>query len=191
RQDVYAYEYEDGPGPHPRNPTFDLKNGSKSPWNSRIIDSLIEELQKRVVEDSWPIQRSEAYFREILQHRYKRLRTIWTTAQPKTTAKGTLETPAEVEERMIAKKDETLKSTHQTTHRKNQTSDENREDLPAWQWLQLLVKTLGEGGMSLKESDLENQIETVLRVKNMVWRHAMEWELDIIDHQRLIDDDIF
>jgi hypothetical protein len=76
-------------------------------------------------------------------------------------------------------------------HLVKQMSDENREDLPAWQWLQLLVKTLGEGGMSSEESDVENQIETVLRVKNMVWRHAIERELDIVDHQRLMDDDIF
>jgi hypothetical protein len=59
------------------------------------------------------------YFRDILQHRFKRLHTIWTAAQPKVTAKGALETPAEVEERLIAKKDETLKSTRQTTRRKN------------------------------------------------------------------------
>lgn len=76
-------------------------------------------------------------------------------------------------------------------HLIKQTSDENREDLPAWQWLQQLVKTLGEGGMSSEESDTENQIETVLRVKNMAWRHAIERELDIIDNQRLMDDDIF
>ncbi|KAG2096020.1 hypothetical protein BD769DRAFT_1336510, partial [Suillus cothurnatus] len=191
RQDVYAYEYEDGSGPDPRHPAFDLQNGSKSSWNSRIINLLLEELEKRGREDSWPFQRSEAYLREILQHRYKRLRTIWTAAQPRITAKGALETPAEVEERLIAKKDEMLKLTRQTTRRKNQMSDENREDLPAWQWLQLLVKTLGEGGMSSEESDVENQIETVLRVKNMVWRHAIERELDIVDHQRLMDDDIF
>lgn len=76
-------------------------------------------------------------------------------------------------------------------HLVKQTSDENREDLPAWQWLQQLVKTLGEGSMSSEESDTENQIETVLRVKNMVWRHVIERELDIVDHQRLMDDDIF
>jgi hypothetical protein len=72
-----------------------------------------------------------------------------------------------------------------------QTADENKEDLPAWRWLQQLVKTLGEGGMSSEESDVENDIETVLCVKNMVWRRAVEWEMDIVDHQRLIDDDIF
>jgi hypothetical protein len=221
REEVYSYEYEDGPGPDLKNLTFDLRNGSKTPWNSKIIDLLLEEIQKRCTEEQWPFQRSEAYFREILHDRYKRLRTIWTAAQPKVTAKGILETPAEVEKRLVTKKDETLKATRQTTRRRNvgpqspdnvgteetsqkyrrrvavvdhlvkQTSDENEEDLPAWRWLQRLIKTLGEGGMSSEESDVENDIETVLRVKNMTWRRAIEREMDIVDHQRLVDDDIF
>jgi hypothetical protein len=70
-------------------------------------------------------------------------------------------------------------------------TDKNEEDLPAWQWLQKLVMTLGDTGMSSEESDVENDIETVLHVKNMTWRRAIERELDIIDHQRMVDDDIF
>jgi hypothetical protein len=70
-------------------------------------------------------------------------------------------------------------------------TNEDEEDAPGWQWLQRLVGTLGERGMSSEESDVENDIETVLRVKNMTWRCAIECELDIIDHQRIVDDDIF
>lgn len=69
--------------------------------------------------------------------------------------------------------------------------DETAEDLPTWQWLQRLVKTLGDDGMSSEESDVENDVETVLRVKNMPWRREVERELNIIDHQRVLDDDIF
>jgi hypothetical protein len=72
-----------------------IQDGSKSSWNSRIINLLLEELEKRGCEYSWPFQRSEAYLREILQHHYKRLRAIWTAAQPRVTATGTSETPAE------------------------------------------------------------------------------------------------
>ncbi|KAG1723374.1 hypothetical protein EDD22DRAFT_737929, partial [Suillus occidentalis] len=189
REDVYSYEYEDGPGPDPKNLAFDTKNGFKTPWNRKIINLLLGELRRRGDEERWPVSRSEAYFREILQDRYRRLRTVWTGAQPKVTEKGVLETPVEVEMRLIAKKDEILKVTRQTTRRRN--TDDKEEDLLAWQWLQKLVKTLGECGMSSEESDLENDIETVLRVKNMVWRRAIERELDIVDHQRLVDDDIF
>jgi len=69
--------------------------------------------------------------------------------------------------------------------------DEADEDLPAWQWLQKLIETLGDGGMSSEESDVENDIECVLRVKNMMWRRGIERELQIIDHQRVLEDDIF
>ncbi|KAG2738860.1 hypothetical protein P692DRAFT_20882259 [Suillus brevipes Sb2] len=168
REEVYSYEYEDDPGPDLKNLTFDLRNGSKTPWNS----------QRRIS-----------------------LRMIWMATQPKVTVKGILETPVEVEKRLVTKKDETLKATRRRNkyrrrvavvdHLVKQTSDENEEDLPAWQWLQRLIKTLGEGGMSSEESDVENDIETVLRVKNMIWRRAIEWEMDIVDHQRLVDDDIF
>ncbi|KAG2368964.1 hypothetical protein BDR07DRAFT_1477575 [Suillus spraguei] len=187
--DVYAYEYEDGPGPNCNHLAFDLKGGPKSPWNNKVVGLLLEELHKR----------------EVLQDRYKCLRTVWMAAQPKVTAMGGLETPAEVEQRLITKKDESLKVTRQTTRQKNKYSrratvldhlikyktDENEEDLPAWQWLQKLVRMLGEAGMSSEESDIEIDIETDLRVKNMTWRHVIEQELDIINHQRMVDDDIF
>lgn len=119
REDVYSYEYEDGPGPDPKNLAFDTKNGFKTPWNRKIIDLLLGELRRRGDEERWPVSRSEAYFREILQDRYRRLRTVWTGAQPKVTEKGVLETPVEVEVRLIAKKDEILKVTRQTTRRRN------------------------------------------------------------------------
>ncbi|KAG2100706.1 uncharacterized protein F5147DRAFT_537193, partial [Suillus discolor] len=144
-EDVYIYEYKDSPGPNCKDLIFDLKCGSKSPWNNKVIGFLLEELQRR-----------EAYFREVLQTRYKRLHTVWTAAQPKVTAKGGVESPAEVEQRLIVKKDETLKATCQAMHRKNKyvcrvtvlnhlikhKTNENEEDLPAWQWLQQLVRML-------------------------------------------------
>ncbi|KAG2108105.1 hypothetical protein BD769DRAFT_1392795 [Suillus cothurnatus] len=98
-------------------------------------------------------------------------------AQPKITAKGTLETPTELEQRLIVKKDETLKKYRRrvaVVDHLIKMADETEEDFSAWRWLQQLVKTLGEGSMSSEESDVENDIETVLRVKNMVWRRAVE-----------------
>lgn len=52
REEVYSYEYEDGPGPDLKNLTFDLRNGSKTPWNSKIIDLLLEEIQKDALKSS-------------------------------------------------------------------------------------------------------------------------------------------
>jgi hypothetical protein len=116
---VYSYEHEDGTGPDSENLAFDLANGSKTPWNTRIFDILLNALQKRSVEEGWPLRRSDAYYREMLEDRYRRLRTTWRAAQPKVTAKGALETAEEVEERLIAKRNETLRSIRQTTRRRN------------------------------------------------------------------------
>ncbi|KAG1726121.1 hypothetical protein EDD22DRAFT_740635, partial [Suillus occidentalis] len=189
REDVYSYEYEDGPGPDAQNLAFDLKHGSSTPWNAKILDILLEKLQTRSMEEKWPFPRSDGYYKAILEDRYKRLRTGWRAAQPKITAKGVLETGAEVEERLIAKRDGNLKSIRQTTRRRSKEDED--DDLPAWQWLQKLIKTLGDDGMSSEESDIENDVECVLRVKNMTWRRGIERELSVIDNQRVLDDDIF
>jgi hypothetical protein len=119
REDVYSYEYEDGPGPDAQNLAFDLKHGSSTPWNAKILDILLEKLQTRSMEEKWPFPRSDGYYKAILEDRYKRLRTGWRAAQPKITAKGVLETGAEVEERLIAKRDGNLKSIRQTTRRRS------------------------------------------------------------------------
>jgi hypothetical protein len=102
-EDVYLYEYKDGPGPDLKSLAFDLKNGLKTPWNSKIINLLLEEIQRRCSEERWPFQRSKAYFREILHDHYKCLHMIWMAVQPKITVKGTSETPTELEQRLIVK----------------------------------------------------------------------------------------
>ncbi|KAG2053518.1 hypothetical protein BDR06DRAFT_1008658 [Suillus hirtellus] len=73
REDVYSYEYEDGPGPDTKNLAFDLTHGSSMPWNARILDILIAQLQRRNVEEQWLMRRSDGYYKVILEDRYKRL----------------------------------------------------------------------------------------------------------------------
>ena len=64
-------------------------------------------------------------------------------------------------------------------------------DLTAWEWLQRLVKMLGEHGMSSEESAGENEVEPVLYIKRLEWRRCIDRELDIIDAERMLDSDIF
>ncbi|KAG8219276.1 hypothetical protein J3R82DRAFT_121 [Butyriboletus roseoflavus] len=45
--------------------------------------------------------------------------------------------------------------------------------------------------MSSEESDMENEVESVLQVKNMIWWHCVSTELDIVDFQWALDTDIF
>ena len=70
-------------------------------------------------------------------------------------------------------------------------SEDLDDDLPSWKWLQCLIKTLGEDGMSSEESSVENSVMNILRVKNMDWWRNIEKELEIIDLQQVIDKDIF
>ncbi|KAG2363290.1 hypothetical protein BDR07DRAFT_1375914 [Suillus spraguei] len=90
-EDVYSYEYKDGPAPNTQNLAFDLKHGPKTPWNAKILDILLGKLEKRSVEEEWSFRRSDDYYKAILEDCYKQLWTIWRAAQPK----GILETAAE------------------------------------------------------------------------------------------------
>ncbi|KAI6030222.1 hypothetical protein EDC04DRAFT_2898474 [Pisolithus marmoratus] len=203
--DVHAYEYEDGPGPDVNSPVFDLMHGPSSVWNIAVIDNLLQALQAECNNENWPVHQSDAYLRTLIVDRYKRLRTMWRKAQPKLMAKGILETPAETETRLVAEWNALLKANHQTMHCRNKyyrwlavveylvklKMEENEDDIDAWKWLKDLLACLGEHGMSSEESGVENDVEIVLCVKNLTWHCSVERELDLIDLQRLLDEDIF
>ncbi|KAG6375694.1 hypothetical protein JVT61DRAFT_3268 [Boletus reticuloceps] len=219
--DVQAYEHEDGPGPDPEQLAFDLSQGYNSPWNSSILESLLREFQARCKDESWPVKKSDNYVRQALRNRYKRLRTTWLRGQPRLTSNGIVETPAEVEERMLEHLKQLGKASRQNTRRRNVSfrltvtkqihryfqkylrrvstldgvvklkTEGGDNDLVVWEWLQRLVRFLGENGMSSEESAVENNFEHVLRVKNMEWRRCIDRELDIVDVERIVDSDIF
>ncbi|KAI6112651.1 hypothetical protein F5141DRAFT_1063049 [Pisolithus sp. B1] len=120
---------------------------------------------------------------------------MWLRGQPKLTCNGNSETPTKVEARMLAHLEKLGKESCQATHCHNKykwrmavldyvvqlRTEVSDDDLTAWKWLQHLVKTLGEQGMSSEESAVENEIEQVLHVKRMEWQRCIDCELDIID----------
>lgn len=116
-EDVHAYEYEDGPEPDPDRLAFDLSQGYNSLWNSNILERLLLKFQTRCEDEKWPVKRSDTYIREVLKNRYKRLRTTWLRGQPKLSRNGTLETPAEVEERLLQYMQQAAKASRQNTRR--------------------------------------------------------------------------
>ncbi|KAI6095113.1 hypothetical protein F5141DRAFT_1068676 [Pisolithus sp. B1] len=184
--DVRAYEYEDGPSPDTDNVAFDLMQNHSSPWNSFILSFLLREFQARCTQEAWPIRKDNDYIEEVLHERYK-------NARPKLTAKGLIETPAEQEARLV--EENLIQKYHRRKtvldHIVTMKSEAPDDDLRSWQWLQRLIKSLGEHGMSSEESSVENGIENVLRVKKMEWRKNIDKELEIIDLQRILDKDIF
>ena len=70
--------------------------------------------------------------------------------------------------------------------------EEGATDVSAWQWMEQLLRHLGEDGMSSDESDIEGELNTtVFRVKTMPWRRNINKELNIIDKQWVKDKDLF
>ncbi|KAI6111068.1 hypothetical protein F5141DRAFT_1063451 [Pisolithus sp. B1] len=197
--DVHAYKYEDGPSPDTDKIAFDLAQNYSSPWNTFLLSFLLREFQLHCASEAWPIRKEDDYVEEILRECYKQLQTLWRNAQPKLTTKGVPETPAEHEAQLVEDSRRLGKESRQKYHRrktvldrivamKSETSD---DDLGSWKWLQRLINTLGEHGMSSEESSVENGIENVLRVKKLEWWRNIDKELEIVDLQRVLDKDIF
>ncbi|KAI6117648.1 hypothetical protein EDD16DRAFT_1519889 [Pisolithus croceorrhizus] len=174
--DIHAYEYEDGPSPDTDNVTFNLTWNHLLPWNSFILSFLLCKFQACCTQEAWPIRKDDDYIEEVLHEHYK-------NAQPKLMAKGLIEMPAEqeaqlVEENLIQKYHQRKTVLNCIITMKSEVPD---DDLHNWQWLQHLIKSLGEHSMSSEESSVENGIEN----KNI------DKELVIIDLQQILNKDIF
>ncbi|KAI6008869.1 hypothetical protein F5J12DRAFT_782289 [Pisolithus orientalis] len=136
--DIHSYEFEDGPSPDSDVLVFVMMHNANSPWNSTIIDLLLQELHTQSMEENWP------------------------TAQPMLTKHGVIKTPAEMEAWLIEEREEVLKLSHQTTcchnkfmcratileHIMKLKTNEGDANAAAWTWLQDLVLCLGEHGGS-------------------------------------------
>jgi hypothetical protein len=66
---------------------------------------------------------------------------------------------------------------------KSKEKDE-KGDLAVWKWLLSLIKWYGAGGMSSDESSVD-EMQTVYRVKILVWRRNIDEYLRLIDDQRM------
>ncbi|KAI5994984.1 hypothetical protein EDD15DRAFT_2140157, partial [Pisolithus albus] len=184
---------EDGPSPDTDNIVFDLTQNYSSHWNTFLLNFLLRKFQLRCTSETWPIRKEDDYVEEILREHYKRLRTLWKNAQPKLTTKGVLETPAEHETRLLEESRRLGKESRQATRCRNIgiPCSPHDDDLRSWKWLQRLINTLGEHGMSSEESSVENGTENVLQVKKLEWRKNIDKELEIVDLQHILDKDIF
>ncbi|KAI6028192.1 hypothetical protein EDC04DRAFT_2899045 [Pisolithus marmoratus] len=178
-----ASVHEDGLTPNKNMIAFDLSQNYSSPWNAFLLELLLQELQSCCREENWPIKKSDNYIREILRDCYKHLHTIWRNAQPKVADTGHLKMLGEVKAHLINKWTQAGKESRQATCHHNKykhqklildhiaalKSDTYDDDLPSWQWLGCLIRTLGKHGMSSEESAVENEVENILHVKTMNW----------------------
>jgi hypothetical protein len=93
--------------PDPKDLHFDMKAGPNSAWNSVVIDILVSKLEKRRGKAVYNIpQRSREYLEDLVRDRYNRVRSSWKRGQPKLTDAGVRETPEQVENRLLTRKDQ-------------------------------------------------------------------------------------
>lgn len=122
--DIEAFEDDTSRGPDINNLRFDMEAERKSPWNIEVLKIVKEKLIKEATENQYP-KRSDAYWEDILEERFKHVKHQWRAARPKTTD-GRQETATEVEERMTTKKDNDLKNSRHNT-RRNTVRRQNKE----------------------------------------------------------------
>lgn len=88
---------------------FDMREGPDSDWNGAVMDILVRKLEKASKTSGYKLpSRSKAYYLDLVRDRYKRARAAWRRAQPRTTDMDVLESPKEVESRLVASKDHQL-----------------------------------------------------------------------------------
>jgi hypothetical protein len=60
-----------------------------------------------------------------------------------------------------------------------------------WKWLSEVLKQLGHDGMSSDDSEIEDDMDVILRVKRLPWRRDISKELEYIDSQRILETNPF
>lgn len=116
--DVQNYRDNQGDGPNSENLRLDLLGGSKSIWNQRVFQILLEKLKEEVKNAQLP-KKSDAYFLMMFHERFKRLSDVWRKAQPRTAPDGAEETLEGVEARMTEARELRTKKARQLIRRRN------------------------------------------------------------------------
>ena len=117
QQEINNYALGRGPGPNPEDLQIDMKGKINSIWNIQVVEILLAELKKK----DWDglLQRSEAYLVDLIEGKLERVRTRWRNAQPRFKETGEVETIADVESRMVRKKDDQDKANRAYSRRRN------------------------------------------------------------------------
>ena len=209
---VGTYE-SGGAGPDKHNLRFDMASGPKSQWNRAVLMILMKKLKKACKESRLRVpDRSEAYYLDILTDRYKRARSAWRRAQLKVTEADALETPAEVEERLLKSKEIQLRQARTRERRAavrvfrlSQGLDtdnaqkydrrigvvcevidikeqEDAVDVDSWKWLKSMLEYLSQDGMSSEDSD-DDDNDLEITYRPRI----LSWRRDIEQELKIID----
>lgn len=85
---------------------FDMTQGHASRWNAAVLDILVKRLTRACQKSKYKLpKRPPEYFEDITRERFKRARNSWKRGKARLTDGEILETPEEVETRILASKD--------------------------------------------------------------------------------------
>jgi hypothetical protein len=126
--DIRAFADGQGAGPNLENLHFDMVGGLKSSWNRRLFELLSNQLSEECENEEIP-GRSDLYRMDLIEERFKRLKTVWNTGVPQTNELGITESSADVEGRLEARKQDQLKRARQATRRQSVSDEGTRHFL--------------------------------------------------------------
>ena len=77
-------------------------------------------------------------------------------------------------------------------HTINLKKEQGADDVRIWEWLLSLLEVLEEDGMSSEESDIDARMGMeVYHCKKMPWRRNVDWEMGLIDKERVQDKKVY
>ncbi|GJJ15451.1 hypothetical protein Clacol_009729 [Clathrus columnatus] len=173
--------------PDPSKLLVDTWGQIHSEWNNQVIGILKERVKDEATLQGLPLC-SEAYLLQLVEDRVTKLHVLWREAQPKQDETGNIESLTQLEDHLWKRKHRTGKKYERRVHIVEQTilykEDHSDNDICEWEWLLDVLKKLTPSGMSSKESNDSNSLQTIYRVKIMPWRHNIDNELSIINGER-------
>lgn len=120
-EDLVRYKQNEELGPKAEKLLIDMRGKISSAWNEAVKKILVQAVRnKKETADVWKElpSRTDKYILELVEDNMERARTTWKDAQPKVKSDGSVETPQELERRMVARREETGKAARASTRRK-------------------------------------------------------------------------
>ena len=115
---INGYCDGEGDGPNPDDLRIDFNGNKDSHWNVGVQEILLDKLLERRDEDDWRLpDRPNEYFEDMIASRLKALTRVWKKSQPALKRDGQLETPEEVESRVVEERSRQNKKQRPFTRR--------------------------------------------------------------------------
>jgi len=121
-KELKDFEQEVTKGPEEENAlVLDLRHKNSSVWNTKVLDLLLARVMEKRTGNAWEDlpERSEAYFFDIICGQINRARNAWKVGQPQLNDEGEVESPEDIEKRMVATKESSNRRQRAYTRRRS------------------------------------------------------------------------